>query len=314
MKKLKFLIILMLISMLNISVVHASSAISSLDATDRVLFISSYNASFDTLPSQIEGIKSVFDGASVALDIDYMDTKTHNYDENYNNYYDFLKTRLENGAPYDVVIVGDDNALQFIMDNRNELFPSTPIVFFCINDMTRAKTANAMKDMTGIVESISLRTNIDLSINLFPDTKKLTAIVDNTNTGLGDANAFMAIASNYPDLTFTLLNTSDYTYDDLANTLNQLEKDTVLFYLSMFEDKTGHHMTIKESARYIALNTKVPTIRMSIGGVGDGLLGGNMVSYDEQGRLAATMALSILRGTDPDSIEMIKNSPKQPFL
>ena len=314
MNKFKFFLTLMLIGMVNISSVHASSIITSEETPGRVLFISSYHAGFDTLPSQIEGIKSVFDDNSITLDIDYMDTKVHNYDENYRNYYQFLKTRLENGVPYDVVIVGDDNALQFIMDNRNQLFPSTPIVFFCINDMSRAKAANAMNDMTGIVEGISLSTNIELSLTLFPNTKKLTAIVDNTNTGIGDANAFMAMAENHPNLSFTLLNSSHYTYDELATQLGQLEENTVLFYLSMFEDKTGRHMAINEAARYIALHTKVPTIRMSIGGVGDGLLGGNMVSYEEQGRLAATMALNILRGADPDAIEMIKESPNKYYF
>ncbi len=50
-----------------------------------------------------------------------MDTNRFHTEENYNNYYEFLKYRLDNSQPYDVIIVSDDNGLQFLMDHKDDL-------------------------------------------------------------------------------------------------------------------------------------------------------------------------------------------------
>lgn len=282
--------------------------------TKKVLFISSYNAAFDTLPDQVKGIKEIFDQNNVKFDIEYMDTKRVNTKENYQNFYNFLKYRLENVAHYDVVLVGDDNALQFLMDYRDSLFPLTPIVFFCVNDMDRAKIANELPLITGIVEGISVDTNIALAIELFPNAKTIYGIVDNSSTGIGDAASFLAASKNHPERTYQILNSSDYSMDDFKLLLESVYKDDVIFYMSMFEDADGNNYSIGESVDIISSYTNAPVFRMSIGGIGSGLLGGNMVSYDEQGRQAAMMAVSILNGENPNAIQMINISPNKYYF
>lgn len=277
----------------------------------QVLFISSYHAGFDTLPDQVKGLQSVFDAENVKLDIDYMDTKRINTEEQYANYYSFLKYRLDQGLKYDVVLVGDDNGLQFLMDHQNDLLKGTPLVFFCINDMERAEKANQLEGVTGIVEGISLKDNLDLATKLFPKAKKIYGIVDDTPTGAGDATSFMLGSSDYPQVDFELLNASQFDEASFTERLSQIEATDIVFYLSYFEDKTGKTYTIDESTEIISEHVEAPVFRMSIGGVGHGLLGGIMVSYEEQGRQAALMAMSIIEGHSPESIQMIDKSPNK---
>ncbi len=277
----------------------------------KVLFISSYHAGFDTLPAQIEGMKRVFDEANISLDIDYMDTKRVDTEENYDNYFKFLKFRLDQDLKYDVILVGDDNGLQFLMDHRENLVPDIPIVFFCINDLERATLANNMSNVTGIVEGISLKANLDLAVKLFPNAKKIYGIVDNSPTGKGDASSFMLAADSYSDYQFELLNASNYTLESFKQKLASLNASDIVFYMSYFEDSTGNNYDIDEATAIISETVKAPVFRMSIGGVGNGLLGGNMVSYEEQGRLAANMAVSIIKGENPNDIHMIQESPNK---
>ena len=68
-----FFLLLFLISLIPATLL-SSSRLDALDV-DRVLFISSYHASFDTLPAQIEGIQAAFLDTNIQLDIEYMDTK-----------------------------------------------------------------------------------------------------------------------------------------------------------------------------------------------------------------------------------------------
>lgn len=276
-----------------------------------VLFISSYHAGFETLPDQINGIKSVFNDAGISLDIDYMDTKRVDNEENYENYFKFLKYRLDHGLKYDVILVGDDNGLQFLMDHRENLVPDLPIVFFCINDMERAKLANELPNVTGIVEGISLKSNLDLATNLFPNAKKIYGIVDDSPTGIGDATGFLMAAENYSNYQFELINASEHSLEEFKQELSNIGVEDIVFYMSYFEDVSGNDYSIDEATTIISESVKAPVFRMSIGGVGSGLLGGEMVSYEEQGRLAARMAVSIINGENPNEINMIQESPNK---
>ncbi|MBN2220839.1 MAG: diguanylate cyclase, partial [Vallitaleaceae bacterium] len=303
-----FFLILFLISLIPTTFL-SSSRLDALDV-DRVLFISSYHASFDTLPAQIEGIQEAFLDTNIQLDIEYMDTKRFPEQENLDRFYEFLKYRFENSTPYDVVLIGDDNALQFTLDHP-ELFSKVPIVFFCINDMERAKKANALPDITGIVEAISLRENLEFAMEMQPDATEFVAIVDNSQTGIGDTQSFLSMEAAFPSMKFRLLNASLHSFSEFASLLEEVESHQILFYLSMFEDKDNHKLTIPEAVELITKHSKVPVYRMSIGGVGDGLLGGLMVSYHEQGRLAGEMAKQILSGHSIGQIQMIAKSPNQ---
>lgn len=276
-----------------------------------VLFISSYHAGFETLPDQINGIKSVFNDAGISLDIDYMDTKRVDNEENYENYFKFLKYRLDHDLNYDVILVGDDNGLQFLMDHRENLVPDLPIVFFCINDMERAKLANELPNVTGIVEGISLKSNLDLATNLFPNAKKIYGIVDDSPTGIGDATSFLLAAENYSNYQFELINASEHSLEEFKQELSNIGVEDIVFYMSYFEDVSGNDYSIDEATTIISESVKAPVFRMSIGGVGSGLLGGEMVSYEEQGRLAARMAVSIINGENPNEINMIQESPNK---
>lgn len=291
------------------AVMAVDSSFSTVDMPKRILFISSYHESFETVPKQIKGIKEALEGSQTLLDIDYMDTKRVDTKENYENYLAFLSYRLSQGVLYDAVLVGDDNALQFLMDHRTKLFKETPVIFFCVNDTIRAAKASEMPYTTGIVEGISLKDNLDLSKKLFPNAKVVYGITDNTLTGKGDEESFLAAARLYPELTFKRVNASEYTTAGLKLALSEIEADSIVIYMSLFEDGEGRPYTISEAVALIAQTVKAPVFRMSIGGVGEGLLGGNMVSYEGQGRMAAQMAIKVINGVDIDTIDLVPKSP-----
>lgn len=274
-----------------------------------VLFISSYSEVFATVPDQIKGLHSVFDIHNVVLDIEYMDTKRFDNDENKALFYSMLKYKMESLPPYDAIIVGDDNALQFAMDYQVELFNKLPIVFFGINDRERAEKANANKYMTGLVEETSLIENIEIAYDFNPIAKRVVAIVDNTLTGQGDQRQFELAEPSFPNLKFDVLNVSDYTFDTFGDRLEQVEEDTILLFLSMNQDITGEYMELEKEVLFIKEHTNVPVYRASIGGVGEGLIGGKMISYEAFGEISANLVMKIFSGTPIESMPLIKETP-----
>ncbi|MEM1483744.1 ABC transporter substrate binding protein [Oscillospiraceae bacterium PP1C4] len=275
----------------------------------KVLFISAYTESFLTVPEQIKGMHSVFDEHGVILDIEYMDTKRYDTQENRRLFFQLLKYKLANTEPYDAVIAGDDNALQFVIDYQQEMFFEIPIVFLGVNDSFRAHQAAKNQYITGIIEEQSIKENIETAYRLNPSAKKVVAIVDNTLTGIGDKEQFYEAATAFEKLHFEDLNASDYTLEELGQILSRIQKDTILMFISMNEDKTGSFVDIDEGVEFVCAHTNVPIYRVNAGGVGQGVLGGKMISYSESGTIAANLVMQVLQGTPIGSIPLMDKSP-----
>lgn len=274
----------------------------------RVLFISSYSYGWDTVQLQIEGIK---DGISpnIVVDYEFMDTKRVDEEAAAQMLYDRLLYTLAQVPPYDVIIVGDDAALQFALKYRAELFDGIPIVFEGVNNVQLARELGEQDPLiTGVVEELSLEKNIELILQLRPDTRQIIAILDDSLTGQTERENFYRIQEQYPDLTFGEINVSEYSSVDLRTRLWQQSKDAVLVFVVMTEDKSGRNYTNLEAVQTLVKYTNVPVIRMVDSRIEEGLLGGYVVSMRRSGMLAAQMASSIIRGTAPETIA-VSDSP-----
>lgn len=273
----------------------------------RVLFISSYSYAWEQVQMQIDGIQAGL-GAGIVLDYEFMDTKRIDSEEAREVFYEGLAYRLSQVEPYDVILLGDDAALQFAMEYREDIFAGIPMVFEGINDEEIAAAAVETGQITGVLEKLSVEKNIELGLRINPDAKKVVAILDDSITGQAERKRFYSYAGQYPDLEFSEINTSEMKNFSIRYTLGNLSEDTILIYVVMTEDVDGRHYTNQQSVELISECSEVPVLRMVEGGIGDGLFGGNIVSMYKSGELAAEMALQILAGTAVSDIPMVADS------
>lgn len=274
----------------------------------RILFISSYSYGWDTVQTQIEGIKAGVD-ENTTLDYEFMDTKRFRTDEWLNMFHDMLQYHLENTDPYDVVIVGDDAALQFAMEYREELFDDIPIVFEGVNDVEYAMKAAENPLVTGILETLSVEKNIDMALQVNPEATKVVAILDDSVTGEAERKNFYSTAKEYPNLEFSEINSSELTTARLQKAISKVDDQTILIYITMSKDGSEKQYNSAQAVRTIVKYAKVPVYRMVEAGIGDGLLGGNVVSMFKSGEIAAHMAMDIANGTDSGEISVVQDSP-----
>lgn len=275
----------------------------------QVLFISSYSQGFNTVPDQIEGIHEALDPYNIQVDIEYMDTKRFDTQENINHFYSSLKYKLSNLQPYDAIIVGDDRALDFAIEHQKEFFSEIPIIFLGINDINRAHEAAENKYITGVVERTPIKENIEIALRFNSEVERVIGLVESTITGIGEKDQFYGAVGYYPSLRFEDLNISEYTYEEIARILQGIEDDSIVLFLSMYTDKTGAYKTIDEAATFISENIHVPVYQPSKGGIGQGILGGMQISYHESGKIAGEMVLQALNGTPVGDIPMIDQTP-----
>lgn len=267
----------------------------------RVLFLNSYEPTFTSADAQKAGILDALYPKGISCDVEYM--RSH-IDVNPAGEKDFRRRigRRMNDVHYEGVIAGDDAALQFVMDHRNTLFQDLPVVFLAVNDADRAKTACEMGNTTGILEYADLARTIRAAEKLMPGAKRVVGIVDSTLTGIGDQKAFRRVYSDFPDLKFEMLNSSDMTHEAFGRKLKTYGKDTILIHISCFSDADGAIYSIPESASYISKCAKVPVFRCNAGGIGNGILGGRIMDFRHSGYQAGRLMVRAMEGEDLSKI------------
>lgn len=277
----------------------------------RVLFISSYSPSFVTFFEQIKGIKSQLDENEVTLDIEFMDSKRFYNDEVLESFYKTLKYKMRNLKKYDVIMVADDNALCFAKDYQDELFKSMPIVFLGVNDIEKAKKISQDKYITGIVESTSIRETIEIASILNPQAKRVVAIVDGTNTGKGILEEYKMQMKAFTNLESETINLEEKTFEEMEDKLTRMTKNEIVIMLTAFKDKTNRVREFYEISQSVVKSSPQPVFHLYEDGLGEGFIGGKVISSFEQGKEAAKMVNRIFKGEKIFDIQFMDKSPNK---
>ncbi|MEQ8665506.1 MAG: ATP-binding protein [Rhodospirillales bacterium] len=299
--------------MLFVAALGARDAVAS---QRNLLFISSYHPTFHSFEEQIDGLRAGLDDAlgdhRVALTVEFMDTKRFPSVENVASFRSHLVQKMAQMQKPDIVVVADDNALEFAVGEKNRLFASTPIVFLGINDVERAVEAGADPMITGVVETTSIGETATFAKDFLAESGKLLAIVDNTTTGRLNRKALEAsdAYARFGDR-IRILSLEEMTFDDLAEELRQVPEGCAVLLITAFRDMRGDVMTSDQAARLITENASVPFVHPWRSTLGKGSLGGIVVSHFEQGWIAGDMAGRILDGANPSSVPVVKESPNR---
>ncbi len=273
----------------------------------RVLFISSYSYAWETIPQQIEGIKKSL-GDDVPIDYKFMDTKNVDTAENVHLFYKSLSYYLSQVPAYDVIIVGDDAAYNFVLVYR-KIFGNTPIVFEGVNNVSKALAMDYNPNVTGIIENQTYGNTIALAKKIYPEAAHIVAIVDNTVTGLSARKEFYSYKDEFPDLEFSDINASEFSQKDLIKSVESFDESTILLYILCSNDKDGNVYASAESVQMLSSRAHIPMFSGISIGMGKGLLGGEIVSHEEMGEIAGEMALKILNGEPCENMDVITDSP-----
>ncbi len=277
----------------------------------RVLFISSYHPAFPTFFQQVEGIRSVLDKQSTLLDIEFMDSKRFPDRVNLDNFHHTLSDKLSRIAPYDAVIVGDDNALSFTLKYQHELFPKQPIVFLGVNNLSLAREQNSNPLVTGVVEAVSMEETLKLMIRLQPQTKRIMALVDGTPSGQGDLKTFYQYRQELNPVVLSEISLAKLSFAEFANQLKSLGREDAVLLLSAYQDKNNKIFQFDESLKLIIENLSIPLYHLWYHGVGNGVFGGKVISHFAQGKVAAEIVSKILGGTAVKEIPVREDSPNR---
>lgn len=238
----------------------------------------------------------------VDIEIEYLNLVRHRDAEYVRSWIELLKTKYATRPP-DVVIPVYVPALQFTIENREVLFPKSPIVF-CSAPPQMAQRAHALPHVTGVAFRLDYSGTISAAMKSHPDRKRLIL--------LSGVSAPERAATKAAQETLKSLNTGleIETWEGLPMSLlirklqTEAEKAFALM-LTYDEDSEGHHYSTVEVTEQLASQCSVPVYGLYDTLLGHGIIGGSLGSAESQGQLAGRQAARILRGESQEQIEIV---------
>ncbi|WP_302537913.1 sensor histidine kinase [Clostridium saudiense] len=261
-----------------------------------ILFISSYDFNFISFDDQIAGIKDGLNN-NVNLRVEYLDSELIRSEKSIENFYNIIKYTIENYENFDAVITGDDEALQFALKYREDLFKGIPISFLGVEKESLLEKALEYSMVSGVREMESISENLELIKNNHPNVNNIVFVNDSGN------NFYPDIVKEYSNFNFSSIITEDISQEEFQDIISKLQDDTAIISLYPDEFKGEKVLSYLEVNKIISeYANDVPIYNILEYGIGTGSIGGKVVDHYKQGKLAGQIVIKLLQGEEPLSI------------
>ena len=307
----KFQTIIFLLVFINYFLLIQTTSVFALNNEEKkleILFISSFDPNFISIEDQLNGLKKELNNNAHIM-IEYMNSKTFDSTENEETFYNLLKYSLENYDKIDAVIAGDDDATEFCIKYRDDLFKDIPISFLGVQDFDRLNRALECELVSGVSEVESIKANIELIKTLHPNVDTITFI---DTYGI---LTYEEILADYPDINFQWILTEDKTLSEVQSILSNLSSNNAVIqlYINKFKDiDTFDRNTINKTIAESCVASPIYSILNY--DVGQGSIGGKVINHFIQGQKAGSIALNLLNGYDTKELFIADDEANQYFF
>ena len=222
---------------------------------------------------------------------------------------DFLRDKYRERPP-DLVIAGGGPALEFLLKYRTAIFPTVPIVHCGVEALPK-EVPDAQ--IAGIPVLRAAAFTVELALSLQPDTRHVAVVAGSASQDLKSAEQFRRETPAFADrVGFIWL--TNLSLSDLRAELSRLPDHTIVLYLTMFEDAAGASFTPRQALALFAPASRVPIYGLYDTYLGNGIVGGSMVTFEEMGRKAARLGMRILAGEDAQTAARSESHQAAPMF
>src|SRR5262249_46223409 len=207
------------------------------------------------------------------------------------NYFSILSSHFRDkyrNKPIGVIVSNTSRYLQLTLKLRDELWPGTPVVLAGIQER-RAARLRLPPNVTGFTFRHQLQDIVATADALIPGLKRVVLAGSRIQRG-GWRQDFL---DDLPDVRarFEVIDLTGLSMAELRQRLAQLPGDSAVAYVGFSTDVTGEHYLSTEANQLVAEAANRPTFGDSETYIGNGTVGGLVVSPGGIGRGAAEVAL-----------------------
>ena len=156
----------------------------------------------------------------------------------------------------------------------------------------------------GFVYEYDVEANINLIKHLYPDTKNIAFVSDNSYGGVSLQAHVVEEMKKHPELNLILLDGRTNTIYTISDKLHELPPNTALLMGTWRVDMYDGYFMRNATYTMMEAAGDVPTFSISSVGIGYWAIGGVTPSYRPLGKDMAYQAVRLLQGADSDRIEV----------
>ena len=205
----------------------------------------------------------------------------------------------------DLILLAGPHSIRFLSDPSGGIFPDVPAVFCCSVPVPIPET-NTHRRFTGSWLKLGAAGTLDVAVRLLPETRHVFVIggqaeYDRALTAL--TKAALKSYENKLDVTYL----TDLPMTQLQERLRHLPSHSVVLFVCFFKDAEGRQfLNAAEALPMVVAAANAPVFGVAGPYVGRGIVGGLVVSFEEQGKIAGRNALEILGGKSPQDIPIVQ--------
>jgi C4-dicarboxylate-specific signal transduction histidine kinase len=216
----------------------------------------------------------------------------------------YLHDKYVSRAP-EIVVVGGDEALDFVLRNRTRLFPRAPVVHMGVDTAFLRSKPSLPADVVGVSVQSDASGTIDQALSWHPLAQRLVIV---TGTSESDRDWETQLRGDTARLKGRV------AVDFLAglptavllHRLAELVPETVVFTPGYYEDGTGRVFTPRDSAELMAAASAAPIYSPFNTFIGTGIVGGRMATFESMGRQAGAIVTAVIAGSAPAALRLPK--------
>ncbi|MFP4260923.1 MAG: response regulator [Opitutales bacterium] len=280
------------------------------DSTRRqVLILQSYHAGFSWSEGVEAGLREGLRGADVELSFEYLDSKRRSYEDVAATLAAYLQRKYAGDSP-DLLICVDNNALRFVREHDDTLFPQVPLLFAGINNFSDAELRGLNRPVGGVVEKVDPLGTLRLIRKLQPDAQRLHIVSGSSVTGQAvREEVARAFEAQDPGLQPQPVWLDQFNTAELQGRLQAIAPEDAVLLVLFNRDADGRYYEYEEAARLVDAHTVAPVYGMWDFYLGHGIVGGRLASSRDQGETVGLLAREFLSAGQMPPI--VRESPNR---
>ena len=224
---------------------------------------------------------------------------------------EFMASAFAGRPKPDLVITTAGPAADFARRNRQRLFADSPLLYAAV-DARFLQNATLAENETAVAVANNPTLIFDDILRLFPDTENVFLVMGSGELGRFWRQEFERESVRFPKLRF--LWADALTYAQILQRASTMPARSAIYFLSLDVDAQGTTYPTERVLTDLRARANAPVFGAQSAELGNGLIGGTLMSIEVASQNAANAALQILAGTSPALIKIPVQQPGPPVF